>query len=67
MTPNEGLQVSEARELIALRNQLLNEQGGNVSSSIGGAPDNLNRPKRAPPTCSICHIQGHIRTQCPNR
>ena len=23
--------------------------------------------QRAPPTCSKCHIQGHIRTHCPTR
>jgi hypothetical protein len=50
MTPNEGLQVSEARDLITLRNKLLNQQGGGQGSSTTGALGDLNRPKRAPPT-----------------
>jgi hypothetical protein len=64
MTPNQGLQVAEARDLIALRNNALNEQAGALSSSALGpsAP-----PKRAPPTCSECNTRGHTRTRCPNR
>jgi hypothetical protein len=67
MTPNEGLQVSEARDLIMLRNELLDKQGSGPGSSTTGALGDLNRPKRAPPTCSECNVQGHIRTRCPNR
>jgi hypothetical protein len=65
--PSKGLQVSEARDLIMLRNEPLNQQGGSPGSSTTGASGDLNRPKRAPPTCLECNIQGHIRTRCPNR
>jgi hypothetical protein len=64
MSPNQGLQVSEARDLIALRNDALNDQAGGPSSSTleASAPR-----KRAPPVCSECGVRGHIRTRCPNR
>jgi hypothetical protein len=64
MTPNEGLQVSEARDLIALRNEQLNVNEAPLSSSTleASAPR-----KRAPPKCSECGVRGHIRTRCPNR
>jgi hypothetical protein len=67
MAPVQGLQVSEARDLIALRNEQLNniEAGGGEASEP--TLTTLAPPKRAPPTCSNCHIQGHIRTGCPNR
>jgi DnaJ-class molecular chaperone len=63
MTPNQGLQVTEARDLIALRNNALNKQARASSSSTLGpsAP-----PKQAPPTCSKCNTKGHTRTRCPN-
>jgi hypothetical protein len=67
MTPNQGLQVQEARDAIASRNKKLNEQGGGIDFSTESAMEPLQPPKRAPPTCSDCHIQGHTRTSCPNR
>jgi hypothetical protein len=64
ISPNNGLQVSEARDLITLRNKQLNIDTGGPSSST---PQPSGPRKRAPPKCSECGIQGHIRTQCPNR
>jgi hypothetical protein len=64
MSPNQDLQVSEARDLIALRNNALNKLGEGPSTSTSQP---LVARKRAPPTCSKCRIQGHIRSQCPNR
>jgi hypothetical protein len=64
MTPNEGLCIQEARELIQTRNEQGNEIGG---SSVDSAPLPLEPPKRAPPRCSNCFIIGHIRTRCPTR
>jgi hypothetical protein len=63
MTPNQGLQVAEARDLIALRNDALNKQAGASSSSALGP---LAPPKWAPPTCSECNTKGYTRTRCPN-
>jgi hypothetical protein len=64
MTPNKGLSIQEARELITLRNKRLNQEGGpsNSSTLITSIA-----PKQAPPTCSNYHIQGHTRTSCPTR
>jgi hypothetical protein len=67
MSPNKGLQVSEAREQIALRNEQLNEQGGGQINFDLAAPGPSEPRKRAPPKCSECGIRGHIRTRCPNR
>jgi hypothetical protein len=64
MTPNEGLCIQEARDLIQTRNKQGNVIGG---SSIDSAPLPLGLPKCAPPRCSNCFIIGHIRTRCPTR
>lgn len=64
MTPTTGLSIQEGRDLILLRNELLNKEEGGTGTS---APETLDRPKRAPPTCSECNIQGHTRVRCPNR
>ncbi|KKA22460.1 Transposase [Rasamsonia emersonii CBS 393.64] len=64
MSPNQGLSVQEARDLIHQRN----EQGDEIQEiAMGSASLPSNAPRRAPPTCSNCHIQGHIRTGCPTR
>jgi hypothetical protein len=63
MSPIAGLQVQEARDLFMLRNERLDELGEGPSTSTSQP---LVARKRAPPTCSECRIQGHIRTQCPN-
>jgi hypothetical protein len=60
MSPNRGLQVQEARDLIMLRNEQLGEQGGGLNLATSSTPGTLTTRKRAPPTCSTCHIQGHI-------
>jgi hypothetical protein len=67
MTPTNGLQVQEARDLITLRNEQMNEPRGVPSTADVSGADILERPKRAPPKCSECGIRGHIRTRCPNR
>jgi hypothetical protein len=67
MSPNRGLQVQEARDLIALRNEQLGEQGGGLDLATSSTSGPSTTRKRAPPTCSECHIQGHIRTSCPKR
>jgi hypothetical protein len=67
MAPVQGLQVREARDLIALRNEQLNQEGGGGEEADQATPPILEPRKRAPPTCSECNIQGHIRTRCPNR
>ena len=64
MTPTEGLSFQEARDLISLRNEQLEVEGG---SAGGSALPTLTIPKRAPPTCSECNIKGHTRRGCPNR
>jgi hypothetical protein len=61
ITPNEGLCIQEARDLIQARNE---RDGG---SSIDSAPLPLEPPKRAPPRCSNCFIIGHTRVRCPTR
>lgn len=64
MIPNKGLSVQEGRDLITWGLKQKNEKDGQPSSSI---PTTSAVPRRAPPTCSECHIQGHIRTNCPTR
>jgi hypothetical protein len=64
MTPNEGLSIQEARDLIQARNEQDNEIGG---PSIDSALLPLEPPKRAPPRCTNCFIVGHTRTRCPTR
>jgi hypothetical protein len=66
MTPNKSLQVSEARDLIALRNEQLNKQEEGQSCSAQATPGPLAPPKRAPPRCSYYNILGHTRTRCPD-
>jgi hypothetical protein len=61
MTPNEGLSIQEAWDLIQARNE---QDGG---ASIDSTPLPLEPPKRAPPRCTNCFIVGHIRTRCPTR
>ncbi|CEL00931.1 hypothetical protein ASPCAL00523 [Aspergillus calidoustus] len=67
MAPVQGLQVQEARDLITLRNEQSNNIDGGGGEAIETTPITLAPRKRAPPTCSECNIQGHIRTRCPNR
>jgi hypothetical protein len=67
MAPVQGLQVQEARDLIALRNEQLNQEDGGDVGAITFTSETLPPRKRAPPTCSECNIQGHIRTRCPYR
>jgi hypothetical protein len=67
MSPIQGLQVQEARDLILLRNEQLNQEDGGGKEEDLTTPLTLAPRKRAPPTCSECRIQGHIRIQCPNR
>jgi hypothetical protein len=64
MTSTDGLSFQEARDLISSRSKEIEARGGNAS---GGAPQSLDVPERAPPTCSECNIQGHKRTSCPTR
>ena len=61
MTPIDGLSFEEAKDLISLRNNEL-QVGGGVSSS--SALPTSERPRRAPPKCTNCGIQGHKRTSC---
>jgi hypothetical protein len=61
MTPNEGLCVQEARDLIQART----EQDIEVEGP--STPLHLEPPKCAPPRCSNCFIVGHTRTRCPTR
>lgn len=63
MTPITGLSIQEGRDLILLRNELLNKEEGGTGTS---APETLDRPKRALPTYSECNIQGYTRVRCPN-
>jgi hypothetical protein len=67
MAPIQGLQVQEARDLISLRNEQLNQEDGGGEEANLTTPPTLEPRKRAPPTCSECNIQGHTRTRCPNR
>jgi hypothetical protein len=64
MTPNEGLSIQEARDLIQARTEQDNEAGG---TSVDSARLHLEPPKRAPPRCSNCFIIGHTRSSCSKR
>lgn len=64
MTPTEGLSIQEGRELIRQRNERSNEV---VDPPASSAPLPSATPRRAPPTCSECNIQGHTRVRCPTR
>jgi hypothetical protein len=59
ISPIAGLQVQEARDLISLKNKQLEDLVGGPSTFT---LEPLVAQKRAPPTCSKCRIQGHIRT-----
>jgi len=51
--------------LQAQQGQLLAREADMVGQQ--GDQNRTNTTRRAPPTCSICHIQGHNRTQCARR
>jgi hypothetical protein len=67
MAPVQGLQVQEARDFYSLRNEQLNQEGSAGKEADQAPLLTLEPQKRAPPICSECNIQGHIRTRCPNR
>jgi hypothetical protein len=54
----EGFSIQEDQEFIQQRNQA--EEAIQVV-------DAGQRPQRATPRCSDCHIIGHKRLQCPQR
>ncbi len=59
-----GLSIQEGQEIIQRRDQ--------AAEAIPTIPpeqvvDTEQRPQRAPPRCSDCHILGHRRLQCPQR
>jgi hypothetical protein len=58
MAPVQGLQVQEARDLISLRNEQLNQEDGSGEEADQTTPPTLEPRKRAPPTCSECNFQG---------
>jgi hypothetical protein len=53
----EALQVQQGQELVV--------EADRVVEGDPGHPE--ERRPRAPPTCTICHVQGHRRTQCTQR
>jgi hypothetical protein len=60
----EGFSIQEGQEFIQQRNQ--------AAEAIPTVPTEQavvaeQRPQRAPPRCSDCHILGHKRLQCPQR
>jgi hypothetical protein len=59
--------VQEARDLISLRNEQLNQEDGGGKEADQTTPPSLEPRKRAPPKYSECGTRGHIRTRCPNR
>jgi hypothetical protein len=60
----EGFSIQEGQEFIQRRNQ-----AGEAIQSIPTEQvvDAEQRPQRAPPRCSDCHILGHRRLQCLQR
>lgn len=64
MTPIHGIPVQEAGDLILLRNEQLEAEGGGASRS---AIPTSTAPKRALPTCSEYNIKGHTPTRCPSQ
>lgn len=60
----EGLSIQEAQELIQHKNETQETQG---ALPVESASSTVQRPVRAPPRCSNCHVIGHKRLQCPNR
>jgi hypothetical protein len=61
MTPLEGLSFEDAEELVLLRNNEVQAERGGSSTSANPTSE---RPRRAPPTCGNCGVQGHRRTYC---
>jgi hypothetical protein len=66
MAPTQGFEVQEARELIALRNELFNKEGSGGEEPPLTAPETFVPLKRAPPTCFECNFQGNKRAKCLN-
>jgi hypothetical protein len=64
ITSEEGLSVLEASLLIAQPEQAVLAQG---SREAGLAPAPSQPRTRAKTKCSVCGIQGHRMTTCPNR
>jgi hypothetical protein len=64
MEAAEGFSIQEGQEFIQRRNQA-DEAIPTIPTEQ--AVDAEQRPQRAPPRCSDCHILGHRRNQCPNR
>jgi hypothetical protein len=60
----EGFSIQEGQEFIQRRNQA---DEAIPSIPTEQAVDAEQRPQRAPPRCSDCHILGHKRLQCPQR
>jgi hypothetical protein len=60
----EGLSVLEASTLIAQPEQAVSAP---IPREAGPAPAPSQPRTRALPKCSICGIQGHKLTTCPNR
>jgi RIO-like serine/threonine protein kinase len=60
----EGLSVLEASTLVAQPEQAVLAQ---IPREAESAPAPSQPRKRALPKCSICGIQGHKLTTCPNR
>jgi hypothetical protein len=58
-----SLTAEEAQRLIGSQNEALE---GDPGPSTRSAAETSQPRKRAPPTCSNCHIMGHNRLQCPN-
>lgn len=62
MPPNEGLSIQEARDLITRRDESSIQQ---VVAAESSASLPSTAPRRAPPKCTNCGIQGHKRNRCP--
>ncbi len=41
--------------------------GKRSSSMAHGGDDAPSAKKRAPPTCSLCHVPGHTKRTCPQK
>ena len=62
MAPKKGLSIQEARDLITQRNKAQTIKEVPVGFST---PLYSDMPRRAPPTCSECNIQGYIIVRYP--
>lgn len=62
ISPIQGLNFAETRDLISQRNGQLNIEEEPPADS---AAVNTGAPKRRPPKCSNCGVLGHNRTKCP--